>query len=298
MGYIKALGYIGIGATDLDAWGEFASDVLGLQVTRGRDDQDVETLFLRMDERHHRIAVRAGDDELTYVGWEVPNELDFDAQVADLERQGVAVKEDAGLASLRGVQRLARFADPAGFQLELFFGAAVVASPFVSPTGVRFVTTDPAGNDLGVGHVVLQAPNTDEMIDFYLNVLGFKVSDYIVMKQYGISLTFTHVNPRHHSLAFGPAEPGSKPVLNHLMLEIDTLDGVGRALDRVREKKISLTAALGRHTNDGMLSFYMESPSGIGVEYGTEGKLIDDETWTVTAWDAAQLWGHDRSHTH
>ncbi|MFE2336633.1 VOC family protein [Streptomyces coelicoflavus] len=47
-----------------------------------------------------------------------------------------------------------------------------------------------------------------------------------------------------------------------------------------------------------MLSFYMKSPSGIGVEYGTEGKLIDDDTWTVTNWNAAAFWGHDRSHTH
>ncbi|WP_236794736.1 VOC family protein [Amycolatopsis sp. GM8] len=296
MGYIRALGYIGIGAKDLDAWQEFATRILGLQVTRVRDAENADTLFLRMDSRHHRIAVRAGDDELSYVGWEVASEADLDQQARDLEAAGVAVKEDPQLAELRGVNRLIRAQDPAGFQLELFYGAAVVSTAFVSPTGVRFVTKDPKGNDLGLGHIVLVAPNADEMIDFYLRVLGFKVSDYITFKP--LVLTFAHVNPRHHSLAFAPAPEGRKPFIDHFMLEVDTLDGVGRALDQVRTREISVTASLGRHTNDEMVSFYMKSPSGIGVEYGTSGKLIDDETWAVTNWDAAQFWGHDRDHTH
>ncbi|MFJ1584758.1 VOC family protein [Streptomyces sp. NPDC088197] len=296
MSYVKALGYIGIGAQDLDAWEDFAGDILGLHVTRGRDADDVETLFLRMDARHHRIAVRAGDDTLSYVGWEVATEEDLDAQVRDLESAGVAVTEDPHLADLRGVRRLVRFADPAGFRLELFYGAVTVSSAFLSPTGVRFVTRDDKGNDLGVGHIVLVSSVVDEMVAFYRHVLGFKVSDYITFKP--LVLTFTHVNPRHHSLAFGPAPDGRKPFIDHFMLEVDSVDGVGRALDRVRAKEISLTATLGRHTNDEMLSFYMKSPSGIGVEYGTAGKLIDDETWTITNWDAAQFWGHDRNHTH
>ncbi|MEW2522648.1 VOC family protein [Actinacidiphila alni] len=296
MSYIKALGYIGIGAKDLDAWEEFAHDILGLHVTREKDADDVETLFLRMDARQHRIAVRAGDDTLSYVGWETATEQDLEAQVRVLEGAGIAVKEDPRLAEVRGVRRLVRFADPAGFPLELYYGAGTVSSAFVSPTGVRFVTRDDKGNDLGLGHIVLVSSGTDEMIAFYRQVLGFKVSDYITFEP--LVLTFTHVNPRHHSLAFGPAPDGTKPYIDHFMLEVDGIDGVGRALDRVRAKKISLTATLGRHTNDEMLSFYMKSPSGIGVEYGTAGKLIDDETWTITNWDAAQFWGHDRNHTH
>ncbi|WP_290051925.1 VOC family protein [Amycolatopsis solani] len=296
MSYVSALGYIGVGARDLDAWQEFATEILGLHVTRAEDAENVDTLFLRMDARHHRIAVRAGEDELSYAGWEVADEADFEAQVRALESAGVAVKENPGLAEVRGVRRLVQFEDPAGFRLELFFGAATVADPFVSPTGVRFVTQDPHGRDLGLGHIVLAAPDTDKMIDFYLNTLGFKVSDFITFKP--LVLTFTHVNPRHHSLAFGPAPEGTKPFMDHFMLEVDDIDGVGRALDRVLAREISLTASLGRHTNDGMLSFYMKSPSGIGVEYGTDGKLIDDDVWTITNWDAAQFWGHDRGHTH
>ncbi|WGY00406.1 VOC family protein [Nocardioides sp. QY071] len=293
---VSALAYIGIGATDLDAWESFATDVLGMQVTRAEDPAGVETLFLRMDDRTHRIAVRAGDDTLSYIGWEVARPEDLDTVVIALTAAGVAVKEDSALAELRGVERLVRFQDPAGFELELCAGVRTTAARFVSPTDARFVTVDPQGRDLGLGHIVLVAPGDAGMVEFYTDVLGFAISDYIRFP--GILLTFTHVNPRHHSLAFGPGPDGVKPYLDHVMVEVDDVDTVGRALDVVRDRGMSLTATLGRHTNDRMLSFYVTSPSGIGVEYGTSGALIDDETWTVTTWDAAQTWGHDRNHAH
>ena len=48
---------------------------------------------------------------------------------------------------------------------------------------------------------------------------------------------------------------------------------------------------LGRHTNDLMTSFYVRTPSGFEVEYGT-GRLIDDESWETGAYDAQSIWGH------
>ncbi|TSD40376.1 glyoxalase [Rhodococcus sp. KBS0724] len=296
MSYISALGYIGIGAKSLDDWQEFSSEVLGLQTVREKDADGVDTLFLRMDQRHHRIAVREGDDSLSYVGWEVATEKDLDSQADALKQAGVTVTEEPDLAVIRQVQRLIRCEDPAGFQTEIYFGPATTRAKFISPTGVSFVTRGPDGRDLGLGHIVLVAPNMDELIQFYIDLLGFQVSDYMTFP--GIKITFTHVNPRHHSLAFGPAPEGRGAYLDHIMLEVNDLDGVGRALDMVRTRELSLTASLGRHTNDEMLSFYVQSPSGIGIEYGTAGKLIDDATWTVSNWDSSEFWGHDRSNAH
>jgi hypothetical protein len=41
-----------------------------------------------------------------------------------------------------------------------------------------------------------------------------------------------------------------------------------------------------------MTSFYVRTPSGFEIEYGTGGRLIDDATWTIGAYDAQSLWGH------
>ena len=81
------------------------------------------------------------------------------------------------------------------------------------------------------------------------------------------------------------------------MLEVDELDIVGRAWDKVLEEDAApILSTLGKHTNDKMVSFYVRSPSGFGIEYGTGGILIDDATWTPTRYAAAHYWGHARRH--
>jgi 3,4-dihydroxy-9,10-secoandrosta-1,3,5(10)-triene-9,17-dione 4,5-dioxygenase len=292
MGNVSALGYIGVGARDLDAWEHFAQEILGLQVTRGRDG-DQHALFLRMDERAHRIIVTPGNDELTYVGWEVATPQALEGLMSDLDAGGVPYKEDPALASERGVHRLITCSDPAGRSLEFYFGGAVDKGHFVSPTGAQFVTRAPNGKDMGLGHIVLTFADVQEALDFYLGVLHFQISDYIAMPGGGL-LTFTHVNTRHHSLAIAQVFPGREPGINHFMLEVNDIDMVGRALDRMHAADIHQIASLGRHTNDRMLSFYMKSPSGFGVEFGTQGRLIDDANWEVASYDAPQFWGHER----
>ena len=82
----------------------------------------------------------------------------------------------------------------------------------------------------------------------------------------------------------------------HLMVEVGTADDVGLALDRATRKKVRMSASLGRHVNDKMLSFYMKTPGGFDCEYGCEGVQVeDDEKWVARESTAVSLWGHDFS---
>jgi len=54
-----------------------------------------------------------------------------------------------------------------------------------------------------------------------------------------------------------------------------------------------MSATLGRHVNDKMLSFYMRTPSGFDVEFGCEGLEVDDREWVARESTAVSLWGHD-----
>ena len=65
----------------------------------------------------------------------------------------------------------------------------------------------------------------------------------------------------------------------HLMIEVAALDDVGRALDRCTRRGAPVSASLGRHANDLMVSFYVRTPGGFDIEYGTDGRLVDDATW-------------------
>jgi 3,4-dihydroxy-9,10-secoandrosta-1,3,5(10)-triene-9,17-dione 4,5-dioxygenase len=55
---------------------------------------------------------------------------------------------------------------------------------------------------------------------------------------------------------------------------------------------VPVSATLGRHANDLMVSFYARTPGGFDVEYGTDGRRVDDATWVSRETTAVSLWGH------
>ena len=283
---VVALGYVVVSASDLDAWSEFGQRVLGLQVGSGPAERD--TLFFRADERSWRLAVERGDDDgLVALGFEVATAADLTRLCDRLESAGFPVKESPDLAAQRRVTKLAQVTDPSGIPLELFCGAMVDHDAFVSPTGARFVT-----GVQGAGHAVVTVNDLDETNAFYLDLLGFRLSDTVAM--FGMELFFTSPNPRHHSLAYSLPRPGAAGGhLEHIMVEVDDLDVVGRALDYcMDEDRVPVRATMGKHTNDHMVSFYCVSPSGLTVEYGWGGRTIDDATHQVGRYDAPHYWGH------
>jgi len=74
--------------------------------------------------------------------------------------------------------------------------------------------------------------------------------------------------------------------------ETASLDDVGRALDRCTRRGAPVSGSLGRHANDLMVSFYVRTPGGFDVEYGTDGRLVDDASWISRESTAVSLWGH------
>jgi 2,3-dihydroxybiphenyl 1,2-dioxygenase len=287
MSEIIGLGYVGLYATDLEAWRSYGTEILGLQDVSAPKCADDQTLLLRADERSWRFAVHQGErGGSAYVGWEVANEPALAALRQRLIAAGVEVEEDPDCAASRQVEGLLRCVDVDGNRLEFFYGARVPKQPYLSPRGIRFVT-----GDLGLGHVFFFVTDLAASKNFYLDVLGFRLSDTIDF--HGRKVHFLHVNPRHHSLAF-VQNNDLAPALGHFMLEVDNIDDVGRTLDRVHDSHIQLTETLGRHTNDLAISFFMKNPSGSEVEYGCEGRLVNDATWRVSNYDATSLWGHQR----
>ena len=287
-----SLGYLRIESVDVAAWREFGVRALGMVEGRGPDPG---ALYLRMDEFPARLVIVPGEtDRLLASGWEVASMDVFDEVALALMDAGVAVKAgtDAELAD-RLVAALMRFDDPAGNTLEVFGGAALEHRPAVSPYGNRFVT-----GDQGLGHVVLPVSDEESALRFYTRVLGFRLRDSIRMapELFGrppgppLWMRFLGGNPRHHSLALAPFPAASGIV--HLMVEVATLDDVGRAMDRCARRKAPVSATLGRHANDLMVSFYVRTPGGFDVEYGTGGRRVDDATWVTRETTAISLWGH------
>ena len=292
---LKSMGYVRVTSTDLPAWEKFAEKVLGLMRGRG---PNTAHLYYRIDAVSARLVVVPGDvDELSCVGWELADHRALQAAREHLTKEGVEwVEGTAEEIAERRVQELIRFSDPFDNVFELFHGISYERVPAVSPYGSRFVT-----GDQGMGHVVVPVSDDVEALRFYTETLGFRLRDSMSMpgefvgKEAGskIWLRFLGINPRHHSLAFLPMPRPSKCV--HIMLEVDTLDDVGRALERVKRHQVPLSATLGRHMNDEMVSFYVKSPAGFDIEFGTEGLQVDDQRWVARESTAVSYWGHEFS---
>ncbi|MEZ5738655.1 MAG: VOC family protein [Burkholderiaceae bacterium] len=286
---VTQLGYLGLEVSDLARWQAFATAVLGLE--HGGTDPD-GTSFLRMDEHHHRIALRQGPrDDLALAGWQARNADELRAIAERLGTSGASVTwGNPAEAHQRRVAEFIRLSDPDGIITEVYWGPLVQADrPFHSPRDVAGFEA----SDLGLGHIVLAVDDYDASMRFYRDGLGLRVSDFIDLDMGGTEATrvaFLHCGPRHHSVAI--AQLWAPKRLHHFMLQVRCLRDVGSTLDRCRDEAVPITMELGCHTNDRMVSFYAQTPSGFQVEYGHGGREIDDNTWQVETYHAASTWGH------
>lgn len=286
---VTQLGYLGLEVSDLACWKAYAADVLGLALNGTDADQ---TVFLRMDEYHHRIALHPGArDDIAYAGWEVRDEAALRALADRLQRQGMAVRWGApSEAATRRVTGLITLRDPNGIAVEVYWGPLIEADrPFLSPRAIGGFEAGP----LGAGHVVLSVDDYEASLQFYREGLGLLISDFIELEMGEAGrarVAFLHCGPRHHSLAF--AQFPAPRRLHHFMLQLRDMDDVGTTYDLCADKGVPITSTMGRHTNDCMTSFYMQTPSGFQVEYGYGGRLVDDEHWEVQTHHSPSLWGH------
>ncbi len=287
---LKSLGYITISTAEIDRWRHFAFGVLGFAEGTGPDPS---ALYLRMDERAARIVVVPGDrDRVRTVGGEVRDHPALQRVQATLDAAGVAFKQlSVDEAEARRVEEVIAFDDPAGTPLEVFHGPVLDHSPVITPFGARFVT-----GDQGLGHIVVPATDPGGLFDFYTEVLGFRSRGAFrvpMPKEFGpVHVRFLGINERHHSLAICPAAHRRDPGVVHIMVEVDTLDAVGQALDRINAEGIQLSSTLGRHTNDKMVSFYVRAPGDWDIEFGTDGMRVDETYYTAEEITADSYWGH------
>lgn len=79
---VRALGYVVVEATRVDAWRRYAEDVLGMQAI----DAPGGALYLKMDERDFRYVIVPGQADRYFAsGWELPDGAAFDAALAALQ---------------------------------------------------------------------------------------------------------------------------------------------------------------------------------------------------------------------
>ena len=133
-------------------------------------------------------------------------------------------------AADRRVVDFVHFVDPhSGMRMELHYGPEVA---FMPPFYPQRPITGFKTEQQGLGHLVTFVPDPIAAAEFYEQVLGFGVSDWVLVPGMGRLGAFMHCNTRHHSFAFF-ANPQPRKKIHHMMMEYTSIDDVGTAYDLV-----------------------------------------------------------------
>ena len=284
------IAYLGIEVPEPTTLSSFFADVIGLVPG---ESAGADAITWRNDDKAHRVIVQPGPaNDAAFVGVEAADAAAFDAVVTRLRSGGFDVVDGTEAdARTRRVTRLGRVASPWGVPVEIVEGLETAATPYESPLVPGGFLTE----GVGFGHVVFATTAFDESNRFLVDGLGLAQSDWLEMEiAAGIELEvrFYHCNARHHTIALAKAPFELPQKLHHFMVETNDRDAVGAAFDRAWATDLGIANGLGRHDNDGMFSFYVQSPAGFQVEVGHGARVITDDWDDNRRYDRISSWGH------
>src|SRR5689334_4936510 len=118
-----------------------------------------------------------------------------------------------------------------------------------------------------ISHVVLNSATTDDQVNYFVDVLGFRLSDSSHMME------FLRCSSDHHSMAIFR---NKGPSLNHVAYEMPNIDGLMRGAGRMKESGFNIEWGVGRHGPGNNVFSYFIEPNGFVTEYTTEVEQVND----------------------
>ena len=93
-----------------------------------------------------------------------------------------------------------------------------------------------------IGHVVLKVTDLERSVDFYTQILGFRVSDVYPDNMMPGRMVFMRCNRDHHGVALvgGAPNNSSNLELHHMAFEVDTIDEVLKAREHLIKNNVQI----------------------------------------------------------
>jgi catechol 2,3-dioxygenase-like lactoylglutathione lyase family enzyme len=142
-----------------------------------------------------------------------------------------------------------------------------------------------------LGHVVIGTPDAETSRRFFVDGIGFKVSDEVRG-----TAAFLRCSSDHHNVLL---QPSPVAFLHHTSWQVDDVDEVGRgAMGMLEGHPERHVWGLGRHFIGSNFFWYLRDPAGNFSEYYSDMDTItDDQLWKPGTWDpslgALYAWGPD-----
>ena len=277
---VTGLRSIELGVTNLTQSVGFYSAVWGLEPVVS----DGETIHLRANgTEHHAVTLR-----------ERPTAGMLGVHFAAVNREAVDALHDrakaAGVNVTAAPAELPRSAGGGyGFQFKTPEGHVLnISSDVARHQNVNSNSSVPTK----LSHVVLNSAKIDQQTSFFIDVLGFKLSDQTDMMEFvRCSATITRSRWRAATARRSTTWP----------MRSTSIDGLMRGAGRMKKHGFNVEWGIGRHgPGDNVFGYFVE-PNGFVVEYTAEVQQVDEATYKAhdaEYWrefpDAAVPLGHGR----
>ena len=259
MSRVTEIRYVGYGVTDLEAEKAFYTEQWGLEPVPSDDGM---TWFKAPGhDEHHVVRLRQADaNRIDVVALAADSRADVDALADRVRAAGAKVVSEPHDLSTPGGGYGFRFFTPDGLQFEISSDVARSASRGIE----RW-----EGVPVKISHIVFHSPDHNAFVQWFCDVLGFKVSDWL-----GDFMCFLRCNSAHHRIAILPGPP----CLNHVAYDMTGVDGMMRGAHRLKVKGTPIQWGPGRHTAGDNAFSYFVTPGGFAVEYTAELEEVDFES--------------------
>ncbi len=276
MSRVTEIRYVGYGVADLAAERVFYEELWGLEQVPSDDGMD--WYKTQGHGEHHVVRLRAGEENrVDVIALAANSRADVDALCQQAQAAGGKIVHDPRELTTPGGGYGFRFFSPDGLQMEISSDVARGSSRPIE----RW-----EGLPVKISHIVLHSPDHQALVKWFVDVLGFKVSDWL-----GDFMCFLRCNSAHHRFAILPGPP----CLNHVAYDMTGIDGMMRGGHRLKVKGTDIQWGPGRHTAGDNAFSYFITPNGFAVEYTAELEEVDFETHQPTIHIPAPLvmdqWG-------
>jgi catechol 2,3-dioxygenase-like lactoylglutathione lyase family enzyme len=260
MSRVTEIRYVGYGVPDQEAERAFYRDKWGLREV-GEQDGMVYFAAEGADEAYV-VRLRPSEEKrIDVIGLAADSRSDVDVLFRKVSHSGARIiYEPRDLDGLGGGYGF-RFFSPDGLPFE-------ISSDTTRGTSRQLLRWEAIPQR--ISHIVMHSPDHRAATQFFIDVLGFRLSDWI-----GDFMSFLRCNEWHHRIAFLPGPP----CLNHVAYDMLSADDMLRGVSRLRKLDVDVKWGPGRHTAGDNTFSYFTTPNGFAVEYTAELERVDDATW-------------------
>lgn len=258
MSRVSEIRYVGYAVPDFETEQAFYADTWGLEEVEATDG--MAWFKTPGADEHHVVRLRRSDTKrIDVIALAAPSRADVDALHGKVGASGCRIVHAPQDLDAPGGGYGFRFFSPDGLPFEISSDVA---------RGSRRDISRWEGVPVKISHIVLHSPNHQALVQWFCDVLGFRVSDWL-----GDFMCFLRCNSAHHRLAILPGAPS----LNHVAYDVLSVDDMMHGVHRLKQAGTDIRWGPGRHTAGNNTFSYFVTPNGFAVEYTAELEDVDDD---------------------